>query len=106
MTDLSCQLVVLSACETVVNKDFKLREEGIHLSGGLQMAGVPHVVGTLWKVEDAFSAEVIESFYTRIRVESGLEIGKSAEALRKAVIDARSGGVDAILWGAYVHSGP
>ena len=94
--DVSCKLVVLSACEKVVSKDVKLREEGIHLSGGFQMAGVSHVVGTLWKVEDEFSAEFMKTFYSSIRSTGGLEIRSSAEALRKAVIDARSKGVDAL----------
>ena len=42
----NCQLAYLSACETAVNKDEKLAEEGLHISGAFQMAGVPNTVAT------------------------------------------------------------
>lgn len=102
----TCKLVVLSACETAVSKDGKLVEEGIHLAGGFQMMGVPHVVGTLWKVEDAFSVEFLRNFYLGIQSGSMLDDEKTAESLRHAALDARSKGVHALTWGAYVHSGP
>lgn len=108
----TCKLVVLSACETAVSKDRKLLEEGIHLAGGFQMMGVPHVVGTLWKVEDAFSVEFLRGFYHGIIHPDDddhngiLDVGLAAESLRNAALDARSKGVDALTWGAYVHSGP
>lgn len=102
----TCKLVVLSACETAVSKDGKLVEEGIHLAGGFQMMGVPHVVGTLWKVEDAFSVEFLRKFYLGIQSGGMLDDEKTAESLRHAALDARSKGVHALTWGAYVHSGP
>ena len=102
----TCKLVVLSACETAVSKDGRLVEEGIHLAGGFQMMGVPHVVGTLWKVEDAFSVEFLRNFYLGIQSGGMLDDEKTAESLRHAALDARSKGVHALTWGAYVHSGP
>lgn len=102
----ACKLVVLSACETAVSRDGKLAEEGIHLAGGFHMMGVPHVVGTLWKVEDAFSVEFLQKFYLGIRSDGRLDDERTAESLRDAALDARSNGVDALVWGAYVHSGP
>lgn len=102
----TCKLVVLSACETAVGKDNKLLEEGIHLAGGFQMMGVPHVIGTLWKVEDAFSVEFLRNFYVGIQSGKMLNIEMTAQSLRDAAMDARSKGVDALTWGAYVHSGP
>ncbi len=103
---LKCKLVYLSACESAVGKDRALKEEGIHLSGGFQMAGVPHVVGTMWKIDDRFSAEVAESFYRGLKGEEGISIGRTAEALRNVVLDARSRGVEPLLWAAYIHYGP
>ncbi|TAQ87221.1 hypothetical protein B7494_g4455 [Chlorociboria aeruginascens] len=103
---LKCKLVYLSACESAVGKERALREEGIHLSGGFQMAGVPHVVGTMWKIDDAFSSQVAESFYSGLKSGNGIKIEKSAESLRDVVVDARSRGVEALLWAAYIHSGP
>lgn len=111
-TASACQLVYLSACETAVNKVVKLGEEGIHLSGAFQMAGVPHVVATLWRIEDSLSVDICKAFYVNLKGVGGsdsekkLELGNSAEALRSAVLGIRNRGVDALLWGAYVHSGP
>lgn len=102
----ACQLVYLSACETAASKAVPLREEGIHLSGGFQMAGVPHVIATLWRVEDSLSVDVAEGFYAGLEREGSLEIDRAAEALRTALVAVRERGVDALLWGAYVHSGP
>ncbi|MCJ1366766.1 hypothetical protein MMC16_005896 [Acarospora aff. strigata] len=104
--NLNCKLVFLSACESAVGKDRKLREEGIHLSGGFQMAGVPHVIGTLWKVQDIFSGQITEKFYDRLQKDNVLDVERSAEALREAVIDSRTKGVNSLLWAAYIHSGP
>jgi CHAT domain-containing protein len=106
LKDLNCKLVYLSACESAVGKERALKEEGIHLSGGFQMAGVPHVVGTMWKIDDRFSAQVAETFYGGLKSEKGINIGRSAEALRNAMLDARSRGVEPLLWAAYIHSGP
>lgn len=106
LKDLNCKLVYLSACESAVGKERELREEGIHMAGGFQMAGVPHVVGTMWKIDDSFSAEVAETFYGGLKGEKGINIGRSAEALRNVVVDARSRGVEPLLWAAYTHSGP
>lgn len=47
-----CQLVYLSACETTVNEDAGLLDEGIHISGGFQMGGVPNAISTSWTVFD------------------------------------------------------
>ena len=102
----ACRLVYLSACETAASKTVALREEGIHLSGGFQMAGVPHVVATLWRVEDSLSVDVAKGFYAGLERDGGLEIDGAAEALRSALVAVRERGVDALLWGAYVHSGP
>ena len=106
LKDLKCKLVYLSACESAVGKETALREEGIHLSGGFQMAGVPHVVGTMWKIDDGYSAQVAETFYSELKGEKGINIGRSAEALRNVVVDARSRGVQPLLWAAYIHYGP
>jgi hypothetical protein len=103
---LACQLIFLSACESAVGKDMKLREEGIHISGGFQMAGVPHVVGTLWRVDDQFGVIVAEGFYRDLAGDNGMNIERSSESLRRAVLDTRANGVDPLYWAAYIHSGP
>lgn len=37
-----CSLVYLSSCESGLNKDFLLSEEGLSVAGAFHMAGVPH----------------------------------------------------------------
>jgi CHAT domain-containing protein len=103
---IGCQLVFLSACESAVGKDIKLREEGIHISGGFQMAGVPHVVGTLWRVDDQFGVKVAENFYQDLVGNNVMNIERSSKSLRRAVLDARASGADPLYWAAYIHSGP
>jgi CHAT domain-containing protein len=55
-------LVVLSACRTALGKD--VRGEGlIGLTRGFMYAGASTVVASLWKVDDAATAELMKQFY-------------------------------------------
>jgi CHAT domain-containing protein len=100
-----CQIAYLSACETAVNKDIDLRDEGIHLSAGFVMAGVPCVVASRWKLIDREAVEVAEGFYRGVSEGGEVATERSAEALRSSLLAIRSAGVEPILWGAYVHFG-
>ncbi|KAH7131616.1 CHAT domain-containing protein [Dactylonectria estremocensis] len=105
---LSCSLVYISACETAVTGDPSLPEESIHLAAGFQMAGVPCVVGSLWKAEDETAGRVSKAFYQDL-LKSGeaLVTGeRSAKALRLAVLKERQRGVDPRFWSTWVHYGP
>ncbi|KAI9652307.1 MAG: hypothetical protein M1829_001678 [Trizodia sp. TS-e1964] len=62
-----CQLAYLSACETGTMGDIRLRDEGIHLAGGFHMAGVPHVVSTLWRVDNTISVSLTDQFYKYLK---------------------------------------
>ena len=78
---LSADLVVLSACQTALGKD--IRGEGlVGLTRGFMYAGAPRVVASLWKVDDAATADLMREFYTEM-----LTKGKRpAEALRAAQV--------------------
>lgn len=78
--------VVLSACETAVPEFHQLMDEAIMLSAGFLQAGVPGVVGTLWKVEDRASALLMIRFYQMLlKGESSWEAPFAhARALRTA----------------------
>jgi tetratricopeptide (TPR) repeat protein len=104
--DLSCQLVYLSACETALNKFRPLEDEGLHIAGGFQMAGAINVVASLWRIDDAVSADVSKGFYSGIAGPSGLDFGKSACSLRATLYGIRGKGVPAVLWASYIHLGP
>ncbi|PKY00546.1 hypothetical protein P168DRAFT_322158 [Aspergillus campestris IBT 28561] len=104
----TCNLVYLSACESGANKDMLLLDEGIHIAGGFHIAGVPHVLSTLWKVQDSVSAELAGLFYGLL-VESGRDVvdfGRAPFAFHEAVGVMRRRGVHPMLWGPFVHSGP
>ncbi len=56
------ELVVLSACQAAAGKN--LRGEGlIGLTRGFMYAGASSVVASLWKVDDAATAELMKNFY-------------------------------------------
>ncbi|HEU0252583.1 MAG TPA: CHAT domain-containing protein [Pyrinomonadaceae bacterium] len=60
--DLPCELVVLSACQTALGKEIK-GEGFVGLTRGFMYAGAARVVASLWKVDDAATAELMKSFY-------------------------------------------
>jgi CHAT domain-containing protein/tetratricopeptide (TPR) repeat protein len=77
--NLPADLVVLSACNTGLGQE--MRGEGlIGLTRGFMHAGAGSVVATLWKVDDAATAELMSHFYERM-LKDGLP---PASALREA----------------------
>jgi len=64
---LNADLVVLSACQTGLGKD--VEGEGIvGLTHGFMYAGAARVVSSLWKVEDAATAELMKNFYREMLI--------------------------------------
>jgi CHAT domain-containing protein len=58
-------LVVLSACRTALGQE--LQGEGlIGLTRGFMYAGASSVLASLWKVDDAATAELMKHFYTNL----------------------------------------
>jgi len=79
-----CELVVLSACETL--KGPMQKDEGPYaMPLGFLYAGAPAVIGSLWRVDDASTAELFADFYKRLAKGTGkLEAFTEArKALRK-----------------------
>ena len=63
--NLNSDLIVLSACQTALGKD--VRGEGlIGLTRGFMYAGAKRVVASLWKVDDAATAEFMRRFYQNL----------------------------------------
>jgi CHAT domain-containing protein len=62
---LPADLVVLSACSTALGKD--IRGEGlVGITRGFMYAGAAAVVGSLWKVDDEATAELMKHFYAAL----------------------------------------
>jgi CHAT domain-containing protein len=79
--NLPADLVVLSACNTGLGKEFK-GEGLIGLTRGFMYAGAARVMASLWKVEDEPTAKLMRHFY-RHMLKDGLP---PAAALRQAQI--------------------
>jgi len=80
--NLPTDLVVLSACQTALGPDAK--SEGLTgLTRGFMYAGAARVVASLWKVDDAATAELMKRFYSYM-LEKKMP---AAEALRRAQLD-------------------
>ncbi|MEU6918933.1 CHAT domain-containing protein [Streptomyces olindensis] len=110
--DLSeARLAVLSACETSRTAG-PLADEAIHITSAFQVAGYPHVVGTLWPVHDVVARRVAKEFYSGLRAgprmpgAPALDTGRAAVALHHAVRACRARYEESpSLWAAHVHAG-
>ncbi len=78
---LNADLVVLSACETGYGK-FQQGEGVMSLARSFMYAGVPSLVVSLWQVNDASTAIIMQNFYKNLA--QGLD---KAKALQKAKLD-------------------
>ncbi len=83
----SAHIVYLSACATAVVHHRALIDEATHLASAFQLAGFPHVVGTLWEVRDRPAVRVAEKFYATLTADQ--EHPSPALALHAAVRAAR-----------------
>ncbi|MFJ9030420.1 CHAT domain-containing protein [Streptomyces sp. NPDC102274] len=103
----SPELAVLSACSTSQG-GVTLPDEAVHLMSSFQLAGYPHVIGTLWTVADKLATHVAEQFYTALAedVARGRPIDPAA-ALHRPVRSLRDRYAQAPhLWAAHIHTGP
>jgi CHAT domain-containing protein len=77
----SCQMMVISACET--GRGELVKNEGVmSFARAFLYAGCPSTINTLWKADDHSTAEIFKSFY------GYLKAGNSkSKALQKAKLD-------------------
>jgi CHAT domain-containing protein len=78
---LPAELVVLSGCRTALGKEIK-GEGLLGLTRAFMSAGAGRVVASLWKVDDAATAELMKTMYERILRDGQ----RPAQALRSAQI--------------------
>jgi CHAT domain-containing protein len=98
----------LSACATARPTDPNVADEAIHLTAACIRAGLTHVIGTLWEVNDQAAAKLTQNVYTRLRTESGdLDLDRVPAALHQATIELRNRYPRSpLIWAAHVHLGP
>ena len=101
------ELAYLSACSTAFTADIKLLDESIHLASAFQLAGFPHVIGTLWEINDRIAVTLADTFYTALHAEDDtLHTSRSAHALHHAVRNVRDKfPTTPSLWAAHIHVG-
>jgi CHAT domain-containing protein len=103
------QLAFLSACQTARNQATYLLDEALHLTAAFQLAGYPHVIGTLWSIYDNIATDVAVRVYSHL--ETGprtFDLTLTAQALHHAIRDLRDSrnlGDSPSLWAAFTHTG-
>jgi hypothetical protein len=103
------RMAYLSACSTALSTNMQLIDEAIHLTSAFQIAGYPHVIGTLWAIDDQVAVQIAEAFYDRIIGEQpgpGLNASNAARALHEAVRELRDAfPATPSLWASHIHAG-
>jgi hypothetical protein len=101
------ELAYLSACRTAFNDTSELLDEAIHLSSAFQLAGFPHVIGTLWEIDDALTVTIAKDFYDGLcRPHGTIDTSRAAFALHHAIRAVRDNRpATPSLWAAYLHAG-
>jgi hypothetical protein len=98
-------LAYLSACTTAVGS-FRLLDESVHLASAFQLAGYPHVIATLWWVNDVVSTRLSTAVYGAIHPNPH-SWRPPAHALHRAVHALRDRYRDnPQVWAAHIHLGP
>ena len=100
-----CDLAVLSACETALGSA-RAGEGLMSLRRAFEVAGAATVVSSMWKVDDASTAELMQVFYENLWLHgmSKLEALHAAQ-LRMLAKNRAAGQARPSTWGAFVLSG-
>lgn len=94
----NADLVTLSSCESGLGA-LKRGEAMLGINHSFLYAGVPHVVSSLWKVNDRYTAQFMAQFYSYIA-----QGDDYAKALQRAKVDLLSAEVPASpnIWAAFL----
>lgn len=60
--DISANLVVMSACETGIGKQYK-GEGAMSMARGFQYSGAKNLLFSLWEINDLSTSQIMQSFY-------------------------------------------
>ncbi|WEB38408.1 CHAT domain-containing protein [Streptomyces yunnanensis] len=100
------ELAVLSACSTSQG-GITLPDEAVQLASSFQLAGYPHVIGTLWTVSDKLATHLMEEFYAALcddlthhrPLDPASALHHPLRSLRDRFARAPH------LWAAHIHTG-
>lgn len=101
------RLAYLSACSTTLIRTQQLLDESIHLTAAFQLAGFPHVIGTLWQINDTYAADIANAFYAHlIDSKKNIDPNRAAQALHTTTRALRDRlPLTPSLWAAHLHTG-
>lgn len=87
-------------------------DPAIRLTSAFQLIGFPHVIGTLWGINDIAAASIAAGFYERLRAASqapdghALDTSRSSVALHEVIRDLRDSRPNRpSIWAAHIHAG-
>jgi tetratricopeptide (TPR) repeat protein len=101
------QFAFLSACDAASGIT-DLPGEAVHLAAGIQFAGFPSVVATLWRIRDEDAPKVADHTYRYLFRNGlqGLDPSEAATALNRAVLRLRDNpDITVDRWAPFVHFG-
>jgi tetratricopeptide (TPR) repeat protein len=101
------RLAYLSACSTTLTRTPRLLDESIHLTAAFQLAGFPHVIGTLWEINDRYAADITDTFYTHLTdSKANIDTDRAAYALHSTIRALRDRlPITPSIWAAHLHAG-
>lgn len=94
------RLLVLSACQTGVNK-VTAGGEVLGLARALIYAGMPNLILTLWEVADRSTSDLMRGFHEHWQSEED----SIASALRAVQVEAIKEGMPLHAWAPFIHFG-
>lgn len=99
------EFAFLSACSTATTS-LDLVNESIHIASAFQLAGYPHVIGTLWEISDTIATKISTHIYTELAA-CHFDIRNVATSLHEAIRIVRDRYPQMpTLWAAHIHVGP
>ncbi len=101
----AARLAFLAACDTAVTGE-RFADEAVHMASAFQLAGFPHVIGSLWRVYGHLAVSVARDLYAEIDkgVTPALALHKSVLALRDAQADSGAD-LGPLAWAPFIHLG-